>query len=728
LTIAGLNDSTTGGTVTNTVANTLTLGGSGTYGFSGVIQNGTGTQTLTKSGAGTQTLSGANTYTGNTNVNSGTLLVNGNQSGATGAVTVASGATLGGSGTVGGATVIQTGGFLSPGNSIGTTTFGSGLTINGTYLAQLGTPGATPASGVSDRAAVTGALTLTGGTLSLSDNAGANSNGSAGAGAYRLITFTGARTDQFTTVTNPLSATLHEKVVYNGTSNGTVDLELYRLAAASAHSPEPVNLGVVHIGGAATQALTISNSAANDGFSEKLNATIGGVTGDATASGSVSLLTAGSSSTNLIAGINTASGGNKSGTATITLNSDGTGTSGYGTTGIGTQTVNVSGQVFNGIGVWTQTSGSSASWGSGANANWTDANGIQAAPGTFAGFDNVDTATFNGTGTTATVNLDGVTPSIKNLNFSGATAYNIATGSGTGSLALKSDTGDMANVTVSGNTAQTISAAVTLASSATVDVVSSAGSLTAAGGINGIKGLVKTGAGTLNSTGADTYQGTTTVSGGTLLVNGTHTSAGAYDIQSGGTLGGSGTITMAGNAGITLQAGAKLSPGGSSTLTGTLTAALGSGVFDISAGVNASSSQSLLFDLATTAASDRVLLSNAGSTFNIGTGKLEFNDFVFATSGGFGAGTYTLFDTNNINGVNGSLGSLVSGAIGLYTGTISIVNALDGSQDIILTVTAVPEPATYGALAGLALSGLSLTSVIRRRRKRTMASEADRCE
>ncbi len=85
---------------------------------------------LSKNGAGTMVLSGANTYTGATQINEGTLLVNGNQSAATGAISVASGATLGGSGTLGGATTVAEGGILSPGNSPGRITFGSGLTLS----------------------------------------------------------------------------------------------------------------------------------------------------------------------------------------------------------------------------------------------------------------------------------------------------------------------------------------------------------------------------------------------------------------------------------------------------------------------------------------------------------------------------------------------------------------------------------------------------------------------
>jgi fibronectin-binding autotransporter adhesin len=93
-----------------------------------VAGNIVGGNAITKTGAGTMVLSGTNTYTGATNVNVGTLLVNGDNSAATGTVTVASAATLGGTGTVGGATAIS--GSLTAGNSIGKLSFGSNLTLN----------------------------------------------------------------------------------------------------------------------------------------------------------------------------------------------------------------------------------------------------------------------------------------------------------------------------------------------------------------------------------------------------------------------------------------------------------------------------------------------------------------------------------------------------------------------------------------------------------------------
>ncbi|CAN5453685.1 hypothetical protein BH09VER1_BH09VER1_36290 [soil metagenome] len=81
---------------------------------------------LIKDGNGTLSLTGNNTYIGETWVNAGTLLVNGDQSAATGAVKVAVGATLGGTGIIGGATTIS--GNHSPGNSPGIQTFASDLT------------------------------------------------------------------------------------------------------------------------------------------------------------------------------------------------------------------------------------------------------------------------------------------------------------------------------------------------------------------------------------------------------------------------------------------------------------------------------------------------------------------------------------------------------------------------------------------------------------------------
>ncbi len=92
--------------------------------LSGVLAGGYGGG-LIKEGTGTLELTGANDYLGETWVRAGTLLINGDQSAALGAITVDAGATLGGSGSAGGNTVIA--GLHSPGNSAGIQTFNANL-------------------------------------------------------------------------------------------------------------------------------------------------------------------------------------------------------------------------------------------------------------------------------------------------------------------------------------------------------------------------------------------------------------------------------------------------------------------------------------------------------------------------------------------------------------------------------------------------------------------------
>ena len=123
---------------------------------------------------------------------------------------------------------------------------------------------------------------------------------------------------------------------------------VYRLASPTVHTPDPINFGIVHVGDTApSQTLSLTNSAANDNFSEKLDASIGSATGGVTTnSGSFNLLAPGATNnTSLAVGINTSSAGSKNGTAIISLSSDGTGTSGLANTSLTSQTVNVNGQV-----------------------------------------------------------------------------------------------------------------------------------------------------------------------------------------------------------------------------------------------------------------------------------------------------------------------------------------------------------------------------------------------
>ena len=97
-----------------TLNGAVTFRADGVLTISNIISGASGS--ITKIGAFTATLAGNNTYGGTTTVSNGTLIVNGDQSAATGAVTVLSGATLGGAGSVGGAVTISSGARLSPGS------------------------------------------------------------------------------------------------------------------------------------------------------------------------------------------------------------------------------------------------------------------------------------------------------------------------------------------------------------------------------------------------------------------------------------------------------------------------------------------------------------------------------------------------------------------------------------------------------------------------------------
>ncbi|WP_338332323.1 autotransporter domain-containing protein [Acetobacter sp. LMG 32666] len=155
-------------------------------GSGGVLINTTGTQLFT----------GNNTYTGTTQINSGTLAVNGDQSSATGDTLVNATANLSGTGTLGGNTTIEQGGTLTPGDitsRVGTLNIAQNLTLasgstQNFYLGQTNVSGGAYNSLV----AVAGNLQL-GGTLDITPNtAGPNvHNNALDVGLYRLYTYGG---------------------------------------------------------------------------------------------------------------------------------------------------------------------------------------------------------------------------------------------------------------------------------------------------------------------------------------------------------------------------------------------------------------------------------------------------------------------------------------------------------------------------------------------------------
>lgn len=212
--------------------------------------------------------------------------------------------------------------------------------------------------------------------------------------------------------------------------------------------------------------------------------------------------------------------------------------------------------------------------------------------------------------------------------------------------------------------------------------------------------LIKLRPGTVTLSAANTYTGATSISIGTLLVTGSLSGTSGVSIIESGNLGGTGTIAPAAGGDITLSSG-RISPG---TGVGTLTVIL-SGVgaeVNLTPGVGSANSQALVFDLDTPFVSDKVVIT--GGTLTIGAGLLEYDDFAFTLSAGFGIGDYVLFDGSSP--IIGHLGQNLSGVLG---GFAAQLQTADAGNDLILHV--VPEPAT----ATLFLAGLALLAARPRR-------------
>ena len=304
-----------------------------------------------------------------------------------------------------------------------------------------------------------------------------------------------------------------------------------------------VNFGVFHVGTTtATGVTTLSTTGDDNYFTRVTVATTGGSGGFQVTGGTGTLFNSATS-----VGSRTLSGtfsatGNYSGSVPLT-------TTGEGLPAESPQNVIVpySLQVFSGSGVWN---GSSGAWGRGGSTNWSDANGsgIQAAPGTFVGFANTDTAIFSGSGTVAAIDLTGANPSLNALSFSNS-SYTLSNGS------LTFTSSGTATVTVSSGT-QTINTPITLASIANFAI--NGGDLLLESTISGSGGFTKSGSGGLTLPEANTLSST----GSIAIAQGTLTAPFGISTSGGG-------ITLA--AGTTLQAAGQVARAvaGAGTVTAT---------------------------------------------------------------------------------------------------------------------------------------------------------------
>ena len=134
-----------------------------------------------------------------------------------------------------------------------------------------------------------------------------------------------------------------------GTQTIDVSGNVYNMAVGAA-TPDPIVMNR-RVGDAATQALTVSNTAAAGSFSEALNASFSAATGSASHNGGTisDLIAGGNNSVAMSVSLDTASAGAKTGSVTLAYQSDGTGAngnSGLAAIAAGSQVIAVSGNVY----------------------------------------------------------------------------------------------------------------------------------------------------------------------------------------------------------------------------------------------------------------------------------------------------------------------------------------------------------------------------------------------
>ena len=226
----------------------------------------------------------------------------------------------------------------------------------------------------------------------------------------------------------PIASGLNPQT-WTDTTSITTTGGVYRYAAGSLDTTS-INLGTVHAGyssGSKSYAVAITNSAANDGYSDQLAVNLGSFSG----SGATLVSTGNTSAVNTGAGsqrgatitLSTASAGFINGSYNGSLISSPTATGLNTGHVVGSGVLNVAGTVYSGQMTWNLNNGTGGSWGISASngSNWNDSNDtskmVHAAPGVDANYTATDSATFDATTSGGTITLDNARPQSRRHHF-----------------------------------------------------------------------------------------------------------------------------------------------------------------------------------------------------------------------------------------------------------------------------------------------------------------------
>ena len=297
------------------------------------------------------------------------------------------------------------------------------------------------------------------------------------------------------------------------------------------------------------------------------------------------------------------------------------------------------------------------------------------------------------------------------LNFKNNSVMNSSTGSG------KTLTVDSSNLTLV--FAGTLDTSSTDAGVTTFD---GAGNTTVSGAIfnsttGTLRGVTKTGAGTLTLGGVNTYNGGTTISGGKLAMTG------SGSIATSPTITNNGTCDVSAVTGGNYTLGSTQTYKGSGTTIGNLTingaftpgTSPGLATFNNNLTLGSSSTTTMeIGGLGGVAGTDYDKVSVTGAlTYGGALSVVAYNSYDFAQ-----AASFNLFGAGSRSGNFSSVsvaGTSLTNSSGVWSATTGGYDYTFSTSDGNLVIaTAVPEPAASAAIGGAALLGLA---ALRRRRR-----------